>query len=122
MQFNQPFYQGEAQAKPAPCPVKALVRLAECLKHMRQHFRSDPDPGVADGDGRLLGFRFRADPNKYLVARTAKLGRVLQQVAKDLGEAYAIAPDPERPFKRLKGKNQTRALQASSVVLDGHRD
>ncbi len=38
----------QAQAQSAPLTGDAGIRLTEPLEHVRQEFRSDADPGIAD--------------------------------------------------------------------------
>ena len=50
VKLNQSLHQGEADAKPPLTAFEGPIHLGEHLKHLGQHPRRDPEPGVGDAD------------------------------------------------------------------------
>ena len=95
VQLDEPFDEGEAEPEAAAAALDGLGRLHERLEEVLLRLGRHAGAVVTHAnDGMALA---RLDTQDRLAASRRELRRVGQEVADDLGEARAIALDPQGP-------------------------
>ena len=115
MHFDQPSRQGEADAKTALRSIAIVTHLREEVEDPRQHFRSDADTVVGDGDFGLGAARRGA--NMYPAAAFSVFRGVVQQVGKRLAEPRRIRVGPQRLLRQVQHQRVTMGVDHRPRVL-----
>src|SRR5437763_6755033 len=114
LQFDQRLGQRQAEAGALIAAGQLVVDLLEWREGDRDLVRRHADPGIADGDGDLLGID-RLDRDRDGAFRLGELDRVRQQVQKNLTQLGGVGADADRLRRRFDLERKLRAL---ALVMD----
>ena len=94
-QFDQPFGDRESQPRAAEAPRCQPVGLRERFEQLRQHGRSDADPGVLDLETQhdVAAKNLERNDPRDDAAAFGEFHRVAQQVQQDLTQPVGVAFD-----------------------------